>query len=205
MIPRLHLITNDAVLRQPTFHDHAAAILRALRGRVALHLRARELPASTIFQIASELQSIAAEAGSLLLINDRVDVALTARAHGVQLGRRSLPIPVARRVMATGIIGYSAHGAEESVAAERDGADFLLVGSIYPTASHPGETPGGIGLLERCVAACRKPVLAIGGLTADNVAEVCAAGAYGGAVIRAVWDAPRPVQAAEELAKLLER
>ena len=187
------------------FHDHAVAVLRALRERVALHLRAHQLSASTIFQIAVELQSIAAESSASLLINDRVDVALTARAHGVHLGRRSLPIPVARRLIGHGLIGYSAHGEQECVAAERDGADFVFVGSIYPTASHPDRTPGGIALLERCVAAGRKPVLAIGGVTAENAAEVRAAGAHGAAVIRAVWDAPRPVQAAEELARLLER
>ena len=154
--------------------------------------------------MVSELRPVAAGSGALLLVNDRVDVALTARAHGVQLGRRSLPLPVARQLLGSRTIGYSAHDEQESVAAERDGADFLLVGSIYGTASHPGAVPGGIALLERCAAACSKPVLAIGGVTAERVAELRAAGAHGVAVIRAVWDAPEPVQAAEELAKLLE-
>ena len=204
MIPRLHLVTDDAVLRQPDFVAHAAALLRALCGRLALHIRAHQLSASTIFQIVSELQPLAAGSGAVLLVNDRVDVALTARAHGVQLGGRSLPIPVARQLLGSRMIGYSAHGEQESVAAERDGADFLLVGSIYQTASHPDAAPGGITLLERCAAACSKPVLAIGGVTAARVAELRAGGAHGVAVIRAVWSAPEPVQAAEELAKLLE-
>lgn len=204
MIPRLHLVTDDAVLRHADFVAHAAAVLRALRDRVALHIRAHQLSASTIFQIVAELQPVAAASGAVLLVNDRVDVALTARAHGVQLGRRSLPVPVARQLLGSRMIGYSAHAEQESVAAERDGADFLLVGSIYQTASHPDAAPGGITLLERCAVVCSKPVLAIGGVTAARVAELRASGAHGVAVIRAVWSVPEPVPAAEELAKLLE-
>lgn len=204
LIPTLHLVTDDAVLQQPGFIAQAATVLRALRGQVALHVRARELPASTLFQIVSELQSVARAAGAAVLVNDRIDVALTAHAQGVQLGIRSLPIPVARRLLGGGLIGYSAHSQAESVAAERDGADFLLVGSIYRTASHPDAAPAGLALVEQSAAACRQPVLAIGGVTAERVPELRRAGAHGVAVIRAVWAAPDPVQAAQELAKLLE-
>jgi thiamine-phosphate pyrophosphorylase len=204
LIPRLQLVTDDAILQQPDFITHAAAIMRALREQVAVQVRARELAASTLFQIVSELQSVARETGALLLVNDRIDVALTAHAPGVQLGARSLPVTVARRLLGSRLIGYSAHSREECVAAERDGADFLLVGSIYRTASHPGAAPAGISLLEQSAAACRKPVLAIGGITAEHVPELRRAGAHGVAVIRAVWSAPDPVHAALELTKLLE-
>ena len=214
MIPRLHLVTDDAVLQQPDFLTTAAAILHALGERVALHVRAPGLPASMLFQIASELQLLAGSdrpfdrksmAGvAALLVNDRVDVALTTRAQGVHLGSRSLPIAAARRLLGTRLIGYSAHSAAECGAAGRAGADFLFAGSIYPTATHPAATPGGIRLLERCMDACTKPVLAIGGVTAGSVPELRRAGAHGVAVIRAVWAAPDPVQAAQELVKLLE-
>jgi thiamine-phosphate pyrophosphorylase len=204
VIPRLHVITNDAVLQQPGFLNDAAAVLRALPGRVALHIRARELPAATLFQIVSQLAPVAAAAGAALLVNDRVDVALTAHAHGVQLGVRSLPVTSARQLLGDRLIGYSAHSAQECAAAAQDGADFLFAGSIYPTASHAGVAPAGIPLLEACVSSCAAPVLAIGGVEAGRVAEVRRAGAHGAAVIRAVWRAPDPVHAAQELARLLE-
>lgn len=204
MIPRLHLVTDDAVLRQSGFINTAADLLRSLGGDVALHVRAREHSASIIFQIVSELESVAATAGAALIVNDRVDIALTAHAGGVQLAARSLPVAAARALIGGRLLGYSAHSAGESAAAARDGADFLLVGSIYDTATHPEATPAGIALVADSVAACSIPVLAIGGVTPGKVAELRAAGAHGVAVIRAVWSAPDPVQAARELAKLLE-
>jgi thiazole tautomerase (transcriptional regulator TenI) len=139
----------------------------------------------------------------MVLVNDRVDVAITAPAHGVQLGVRSLPVGVVREISPGLLIGYSAHGAAECAGAERDGADFVFAGSIYPTESHPGARAGGLALLQNCVAACRMPVLAIGGVIPGRVAEVREAGAHGVAVIRAVWNAADPVQAAEQFAKLL--
>jgi thiamine-phosphate diphosphorylase len=138
-----------------------------------------------------------------LVVNDRVDIALAARADAVQLGARSLPIP-AVRAMGGLTIGYSAHSAAEAAAAERDGADFVFAGSIYPTASHPGIMPGGLALLEATVAACAIPVLAIGGMTHERVPGVLEMGAHGVAVISAVWHAADPVLAAEQFAKLLE-
>lgn len=205
MIPRLHLVTNDAVLRRHDFTAIATELLLVLQRRAALHIRARELAAATIFRIVSELRMRADTVGTLLVVNDRVDIALAAKASGIQLGIDSLPIATARALVGPGkLIGYSAHGAEEAATAQREGADFIFAGSIYPTASHPGVVPGGSGLLEKCVAACAIPVLAIGGVQPERVPEVQRTGAYGIAVIGAVWDAPDPVQAGEQLAKLLD-
>ena len=199
MIPRLHLVTDDVVLQQPGFVTTATRVLRALEGRVALHVRARAVPARTLFGIVSDLRAHA----HWLAVNDRVDIAMTARADAVQLGARSLPIP-AVRVMAGLTIGYSAHSATEAAAAERDGADFVFAGSIHPTSSHPDIVPAGLALLEATVAACVIPVLAIGGMTRERVPGVLKTGAHGVAVISAVWHAADPVQAAGQFAKLLE-
>jgi thiamine-phosphate diphosphorylase len=200
VIPRLHLVTDDVVLQQSSFIPTATRVLRALAPNVALHVRGRATSAQTLFGIVSELHG----QGGIVLVNDRVDVAITARAHGVQLGARSLPIGAVREISHNLTIGYSAHEPEECARAGRDGADFVFAGSIYATASHPGVTPGGLPLLASCVAGCSVPVLAIGGVTHEQVAEVRAAGAHGVAVIRAVWHAPDPVQSAQQFAKLLE-
>jgi thiamine-phosphate diphosphorylase len=204
VIPRLHLVTDDAVLQQPNFIKSATELLLVLQRRIALHIRARELSAKTIFGIVRELQPRADTVGALLVVNDRADIALTAGAPGVQLGARSLPISVVRSLRADLTIGWSAHSAEAAAAAEREGANFIFAGSIYPTATHPGIAPGGTHLLEKCVAACEIPVLAIGGVTAERITEILRTGAYGVAVIRAVWSAPDPVPAAEELVRLIE-
>jgi thiamine-phosphate diphosphorylase len=212
-LPRLHIVTNDDVLQLPSFLPSAIDLLLNLQRTIALHIRSRELSSAATFKIVGDLLEKAEFVGALLVVNDRVDVALAARARGVQLGVRSLPVATVRAMAGPRLaIGYSAHDAEEAAEAERGGADFLLAGTIYPTASHP-ETqrgglgvlePGGLGVLAACVDACSKPVLAIGGVNAQRVADVLSTGAYGVAVISAVWNAADPVHAAQELVRLLE-
>jgi thiamine-phosphate pyrophosphorylase len=205
LIPRLHLVTDDAVLQQDNFIPLATELLLVLQRRAALHIRARHVSAAALFALVSELKPRADTVGALLAVNDRVDVALTASARAVQLGTGSLPVATVRAMGGPRLaIGYSAHAADEAAAAERDGADFVFAGSIYDTASHPLITPAGLTLLVACVGRCSIPVLAIGGVTAERVPDVLRTGAYGAAVIRAVWHARDPVQAADELAKLLE-
>ena len=199
MIPRLHLVTNDAVAERADFVVQARAIAAALERDVAIHLRAHELSARSLFELAAAL----VPGVPVLFVNDRADVALAAGVRGVHLGARSLPVAVVRRLLPEASIGYSAHSAAESARAEAEGANFVFAGSIYPTASHPGAPAAGVAFLRKCAAACRIPVLAIGGVTAERVAEVREAGAYGVAVISAVWDAPDPVQAALNLARML--
>ena len=200
MIPRLHLVTDDAVLQQPTFIATALRIVGDLDTRVALHIRASSLSAQGIFDIASRLRPPA----GWLVVNDRVDIALAMGADAVQLGVRSLPVPSVRAMRAGLAIGYSAHDPMEALAAERDGADFILAGSIYDTASHPGAAPAGVSLLSAAAAVCEVPIIAIGGVTHERVAEVRERGAHGVAVISAVWHAADPVQAARQFARLLE-
>lgn len=205
MIPQLHLVTNDEVLGQSSFIDTAVELLLVLQRRAALHIRGRAISGAQLHRITSELIEKARFVGAMIVINDRVDVAFTARASGVQLGARSLPVKTVRAMAGARLaIGYSAHSAAESLEAEQAGANFILAGSIYATETHPGAAPGGLALLGSCVEACTVPVFAIGGVTAERVPEIVRTGAYGVAVIRAVWDAPSPVHAAEQLAKLLE-
>ena len=201
--PVLHLVTHDRVLSRHNFPQIAAELIESMRERVALHLRAHRAPASQLFQLAELLA--ARTTGALLLINDRIDIAAAAGAAGVQLGARSLAISQAREILGPdAVIGYSAHAPEEAARAQQDGANFVLVGTIYRSASHPESTPAGVDLIRQAARACRIPIVAIGGVTAARIPELRAAGAAGVAVISAVWDAPDPVQAARELVRLLD-
>jgi thiamine-phosphate diphosphorylase len=206
LIPRLHLVTDDVVLQSADFIRTATELLRTIERNVALHVRARTLSAAQLFELVSALLPAAQRARACLIVNDRVDIARTARAHGVQLGARTLPIRVVRELLEPkSLIGYSAHAADQAAQAAADGADFIFAGSIYQTASHPDTQPGGTELLKACVARVQLPVLAIGGVTPERVPEILQAGAHGVAVIRAVWQAADPVQAGRQFARLLEQ
>lgn len=203
-VPPLHIVAADEVLERRDFVTLATALLTAHGPSVALHLRAHGRPGAFLYRIAAVLARVADGAGALVVVNDRVDVALSAGAGGVQLGARSLPVAATRALVGPGVrLGYSAHEPDEAAAAARDGADWVLAGTIYATPSHPGRAGAGPGRVREIAARVAVPVLAIGGITAERVPEVVAAGARGVAVIGAVWRAPDPRAAADDLAAAL--
>ncbi|WP_425154241.1 thiamine phosphate synthase [Candidatus Palauibacter sp.] len=185
---------------------------------IAVHLRAR-LPTRRLFEIAAELASSAAWTGGWLVVNGRPDVALAAGARAVQLGRTALGVKETRRMVEACAgrlaIGASVHDAEGAFRAVRDGADYLVPGTIYATPSHPGRAGSGPAAVTEAVAAAVRaaptaaptaaPVLAIGGLRAERIDEVVEAGAHGIVVGRAVWSAPDPARAALDLRRRLDR
>ena len=188
-LPPLHVVTDDEVLHDDAFLERAAAVLDAGGTGVALHVRGHRTQASTLHRIAEILRERALRASASLLVNDRVDIALAVDADGVQLGRRSLPLALARALVGSRWIGYSAHAGEEAVSAAEMGTDFVVVGTIYRTASHPARAAAGPDLLRAAAAAARVPVFGIGGITPERVPELCEAGAAGVAVLGGVWRA----------------
>lgn len=205
MIPRLHLVTNAATLRERGFVDRARAVLEARGPAIALHLRGHGLSTAELWRLGSELAPVAATSGATLLVNDRVDVALAVRSDGAHLGRRSIPVDVARRLLGPdAVIGYSAHAVDEAVGAVAAGADYVLAGTVYASASHPGEAPAGVEWLAEVTREVASPVLAIGGITPERVAEVVGAGAHGAAVLSGVWAADDAVRAVERYLEPLE-
>jgi thiamine-phosphate diphosphorylase len=171
---------------------------------LAIQLRVREMTARALLDLAERVEEMAVETGGWLVLNGRVDVALASGADAVQLGRGGLPVEAVRSFVGDSlVIGASVHGLPAADTAKHGGADYLVVGSVYSTPSHPGVEPGGP---EMVTAACHTglPVIAIGGLTPDRVQDVVRAGAHGIAVIRAVWDAPDPVGAANALCEALD-
>ena len=201
-VPLLHVIATDEVAEAPTFQANAEDLIAAGRDRIALHLRLRRTSGRDFHDLAGRLGGVAADSGAWCVINDRVDVALTAGAQAVQLGRGALPVEVVLRLRQTQLaIGASVHSADEARRRATEGADFLVVGSVFSTATHPDRVPAGPALVTSCVEA-GVPVVGIGGIDAGNARQVLEAGAAGIAVIRAVWQAENPVEEALRLIDL---
>ncbi len=155
----------------------------ARQGATLIQLREKDLPARELFALAQAAQARLAETGGKLLINDRLVIALAFGAGGVHLPAAGLPVAAVRRAAPAGfLITRSCHSPAEAAAAARDGADFCLLAPIFPTPSKPGAVPLGIEALRAAAAHAR--VLALGGVTEENIAACLAAGAAGIAGIR---------------------
>lgn len=203
------MLFSETDLTSPTGLDIARA-LAAHPGRVAVHLRAR-VTAAELFDVARDLGARAWASGGWCVVNGRLDVALAASAQAVQLGRTALPVRDARAVLPADSrvrIGASVHSPAAAESAVRDGADFLVAGTVYPTPSHPGEPgvgPEGIAAVREAPVCGEVPIFAIGGVDRSRVAELMAAGASGVVVGRAVQDAADPIAAAEGLLEEMAR
>ncbi len=155
----------------------------ARQGTTLIQLREKDLPARELFALAQAAQARLAGTGGKLLINDRWDIALAVGAAGVHLPATGVPVAAVRRAAPAGfLITRSCHSPAEAAAAARDGADFCLLAPIFPTPSKPGAVPLGIEALRAAAAHAR--VLALGGVTEENIATCLAAGAAGMAGIR---------------------
>jgi thiamine-phosphate pyrophosphorylase len=192
-LPRVHAYTDASLLADPELGIRAAAIAAA-GSAVALHARAPGNTAVSLAAAARRLLALARPAEAAVFVSGRSDIAAAIGAHGVQLARHDLTPPDARRVLVHGWIGCSVHSSDEAATAVREGADFLMVGNVYHTDSHPDRPAAGLDLVRDAVR-LGVPVIAIGGITPARAAEVRAAGAYGVAAIRALWRTPDPAAA----------
>ena len=145
-----------------------------------LLLRAPSLSAAALEREAWRLT-----AGSpvQVLISSRCDIALASGAAGVNLPERDIAVADARRLLGRRVVGRSVHSREAAAQAQAEGADFVVFGPVWASPSHPGQTPKGLEALRALAREVKVPVLAIGGLTEERVAEVEAAGAAGYAAI----------------------
>ncbi len=167
------LITDRATARRPLLE----AVEAALTGGVdAVQLRDKDLSGAELYHLGRELSALARHHGASFYVNDRVDLALALRAHGVQLGAASLPIHEARRLLPPECrVGYSAHSAAEAEGAVLSGADFVLLAPIHAPRSKPaitGTMPLGPDVLWSIAAAVPIPVYALGGMDAERTRQV---------------------------------
>src|SRR3990167_5321858 len=164
-----------------------SAILRQLLdgGVRIIQMRAKEMAAKDCLNLAREARELCHAAGGLFIVNDRVDIALAARAGGVHLGQEDLPLYIARKLVGKErIIGISTHDLAQAREAEQGGADYIGFGPIFGTATkETGYSARGLTMLKEIRQAVSLPIVAIGGITEANVAQVWQAGADSAAII----------------------
>jgi thiamine-phosphate pyrophosphorylase len=162
-----------------------------------VQLREKTMPLAELYPVARALRRRCREAECLFIVNDRVDLALAVEADGVHVGQDDLPAREARRLLRPGmILGVSTHDESQARRARDEGADYVAVGSMFPTGSKTGFRLVGPDLVRRVRPEIPVPLVAIGGITLDNVTEIIQAGADAVAVISAVCAAPDPAAAA---------
>jgi len=196
---RLIVVTDRRLVEQ----DELVAVVRSAldAGAPCVQLRNKGDSPGELLAMGRELRSLTREAGALLIVNDRLDVALALEADGVHVGPGDLPVSAVRSACPGDfVVGRSADDPEVAYRAMRDGADYIGCGTVYPTNTKPdaGSTIGLEGL-RRVVEAVEIPVVGIGGITEERAADVVATGAAGIAVVGAVMGAADPAAAVRAL------
>ena len=201
--PCLALITDRTLCRDQA--DLEQRVAAAVKGGVGVvQLREKDLPAAELLQMARRLRAVTA-GKALLIVNDRLDVALASGADGVHLPETGLPVPEARQLsQGRLLVGRSAHGVAASLESQAQGVDLLQVGTVFDTPSKAGKTLEGLALLEEVARQVTVPFVGVGGITFHNVAQVMQAGASGVAVVRAILATDDPEMAVQELWAAME-
>jgi len=184
----------------------AAAVEKALQGGATIiQLREKELAPQLFLEEARVIKEVCRKYGVPFIVNDNVDVALAADADGVHVGQKDMESGRVRRLIGAGkILGVSAQTVEQAVLAEKNGADYLGVGAVFPTGSKADAEDVSLEELQRICAAVNIPVVAIGGISKDNVLQLAGTGISGIAVISAIFAQPDIREAAATLRKLAE-
>ena len=181
--------------RSPGINDQLVRLVRhaAVAGVNLVQIRERGLDDRGLLALTRAIVAAVEGTSAKVVVNDRVDIAIAAGAHGVHLRADSPPAAAVKTIVPAGfLIGRSVHSEAEAVEAAGTGLDYLILGTIFPTASKPGGgSTLGLAPLERAAHGIPVPILAIGGITADTVRKVAAAGAAGFAAIGLFADLPR--------------
>jgi thiamine-phosphate pyrophosphorylase len=183
------------------------AVKLADAGVELIQLRDKRATARKLHADASELVAQLSPRGVRLIVNDRPDIAAMVGAGGVHVGQEDLPVDAARRICGSSCwVGISTHSIEQFHDANRTSADYIAVGPIFPTAAKENPDPVvGIDFVRAVRRLTSKPIVAIGGITADSAAEVFRAGADSVAVIRDLLSAPDPAARAREYLVIARR
>jgi len=185
---------------------HAEVARQAIDGGAkAIQLRDKVHSKKELLPLARQLKKLCAEHNVLFIINDYLDLTLAVGADGLHLGQDDLPVKVARRLLPIDkILGGSVTTAEQAAIAQSEGADYIGVGAIYPTTSKESVKIVGLEGLRQIRQAVALPIVAIGGINQDNVAQVMAAGADSVAVISVVLGAEDVAKASRQIVDNLE-
>jgi thiamine-phosphate diphosphorylase len=169
-----------------TSNDHLRLASEACRGGARIiQYRDKDAFAARRLEMARRIRSVTREHGTLFIVNDQIDIALLSNADGVHLGQEDVAIADARSLLPPGmIIGVSCSSLAEAREAERQGADYLGIGAVFATPVKAGYSLVGLEMLRQMVAEIAIPLVAIGGINLDNMAEVKAVGVMNVAMVR---------------------
>ena len=182
---RLMLVTQSALMR-PNFSNALEAALAA--GARLVQLREKDVSSSQLRELALHTKTLCDRYGAQLVVNGAVEIARETGA-GVHLQESQSAAAARAELGKQCLIGQSVHSVASALRAQAEGCDYVVFGSVFATATHPGGVPAGLEALEEATRLTSLPVLAIGGLTPENAAMCRERGAHGVAVIRAVWEA----------------
>ena len=203
LLTGLYAIIDSQALKGRSHTEVARQLIRG--GAKAIQLRDKLHSRKELLPIAQQLGALCAEHNVLFIVNDYLDLALAVDADGLHLGQNDLPISVARKLLPIDkILGCSATTVDQAIAAESEGADYIAAGSIYPTSSKETAEVVGLERLRQIRQAVSLPLIAIGGINKDNVAEVVDAGADSVAVISAILQAEDIEEAARQIIATFE-
>ena len=185
---RVYLVTDTVYFNDDNIWNKMEA---ALRGGVTLvQYRDKTQESRILYERALKMKALCDKYNVPMLVDDRADIAFAVGAAGVHVGQSDLPAEVARRMLgADAIIGVSAHNAEEALAAEAAGADYLGCGAVYPTGTKKDTSVIGVEGLKAIRAVTKMPFVGIGGVTLANYSDVLNAGADGAAIVSAILSA----------------
>ncbi len=200
----VYLITDRKKGPRETFFDSIESALRS--GIRAIQLREKDLTVKELLDYALKVREMTGRYNAKFLVNDRVDVAMAVGADGAHVGRQSMSAGAIRKIAGKDfLIGVSAHNMDESMEAQRDGADFITFGPVYETPSKiKYGKPVGVVALRDVVKKVNIPVFALGGIHEKNIPEVMTAGVTGVAMISAIWGADNIEKKTKEIVRLVE-
>ena len=200
----LYVILDPEVARERDMLSLLDAVLAG--GCRMIQLRDKHTPLAELYPLAAAMAERSRRAGALFIVNDRADLALAVGAGGLHVGQDDLPASAARRLLPAGtVLGVSTHDVGQARRALADGADYVAVGSIFPTGTKAGFQLVGPEMVRNLRPEVPVPLVGIGGITLDNAEQVVQAGADAVAVISAVCAAPEPEAATRRLMERLVR
>jgi thiamine-phosphate pyrophosphorylase len=195
---KLYLITDRRFLKGRSLNNAVEAAI--LGGVTIVQVREKDISSRQFYEITRSVKQVTDYYNIPLIINDRIDIAQAVDAAGVHLGQSDLHMLDARKILGQGkIIGISAGNAAEAAEAERNGADYVGIGAVYPTGSKNDADIVGLDGLRDVVSSIAIPSVAIGGINSSNIRDILATGVNGISVISAILDKEDIRKAAESM------
>lgn len=200
----LYLVTERSLLQNIELERAVEEAI--LGGTTLVQLREKNISTMEFYKIAVDIKKVTDKYNVPLIIDDRLDIALAVDAAGIHVGQSDMPCDIARKLVGKDkIVGVSAGSVEEALKAQKDGADYLGVGAVFPTGTKKDATDVSMETLKEIVQKVSIPVVAIGGVSQDNVDKLADTGIDGISVISAILGKKDVRKAAKELKEAVEK